>query len=47
MRAEALKIGFKELDDTKYAAVRVHAQLSGEESGCELEHMPFGQTWKP
>jgi len=47
MRAEAMKIGFKELDDTKYAAVRVHTQLSGEESGCELEHSPFGQTWKP
>jgi len=47
MRAEAMKIGFKELDDTKYAAVRVHAQLSGEESGCELEHSPFSQTWKP
>jgi len=47
MRAEALKIGFKELEDTKFAAVRVHAQLSGEESGCELEHVPFSQTWKP
>ncbi|KAI4619125.1 uncharacterized protein J4E87_007712 [Alternaria ethzedia] len=47
IQAEALKNGFRELADTKFAAVRVHAQLSGEESGCELEHMPFGQTWKP
>ena len=47
MRAEALKNGFRELADTKYAGVRVHAHLSGQDSGCELEHMPFGQTWKP
>ena len=47
MRAEALKNGFRELADTKDAGVRVHAHLSGQDSGCELEHMPFGMTWKP
>lgn len=46
MRAEALRIGFKKLWDTKFAAVRVHAQLSGEASNCELEHFPFSQRWK-
>ncbi|CAA9960305.1 hypothetical protein PTT_09732 [Pyrenophora teres f. teres 0-1] len=47
MRAEAMKIGFKKLCDTKYAAVRVHAHLSGEDSNCELEHTPFSRRWKP
>lgn len=47
MRAEAIKIGFKKLWDTKFAAVRVHAHLSGQVSNCELEHLPFSQRWKP
>lgn len=47
MRAEAMKIGFKKLWDTKYAAVRVHAHLSAQDSNCELEHVPFSETWKP
>ncbi|KAH6611842.1 hypothetical protein C7974DRAFT_406397 [Boeremia exigua] len=47
MRAEAMKIGFKKLWDTKFAAVRVHAHLSGQTSDCELEHVPFSQRWKP
>jgi hypothetical protein len=47
MRTEAMKIGFKKLWDTKFAAVRVHAQLSGQDSNCELEHVPFSQRWKP
>jgi hypothetical protein len=47
MRAEAMKIGFKKLEDTRYAAVRVHAHLSGQDSNCELEHVPFSQKWKP
>jgi hypothetical protein len=47
MRAEALKIGFKKLWDTKFAAVPVHAHLSGKDSNCELEHVPFSQRWKP
>jgi hypothetical protein len=46
MRAEAMKIGFKKLWDTKFAAVRVHAHLSGQNSTCELEHVPFNQRWK-
>ncbi|RMZ72066.1 hypothetical protein GMOD_00007057 [Pyrenophora seminiperda CCB06] len=46
MLAEAMKIGFKKLGDTKFAAVRVHAHLSGQDSDCELEHVPFGMTWK-
>ncbi|KAF1920729.1 hypothetical protein BDU57DRAFT_509156 [Ampelomyces quisqualis] len=47
MLAEAMKIGFKKLWDTKFAAVRVHAHLSGQDSNCELEHVPFNQGWKP
>lgn len=47
VRAEAIKIGFKKLWDTKFAAVRVHAHLSGQNSNCELEHVPFSQRWKP
>jgi len=47
IRAEAWKIGFKKLWDTKFAAVRVHAYLSGQDSNCELEHVPFNQSWKP
>lgn len=47
MREEAMKIGFKKLWDTKFAAVRVHAHLSGQISNCELEHVPFSQSWKP
>jgi hypothetical protein len=47
MRAETMKTGFKKLWDTKFAAVRVHAQLSGQDSNCELEHVPFSQRWKP
>jgi hypothetical protein len=46
MRAKAMKIGFKKLWDTKFAAVRVHAHLSGQNSTCELEHVPFNQRWK-
>lgn len=46
MRAEAMRIGFEKLEDTKFAAVRVHAHLSGQDSNCELEHMPFNQRWK-
>jgi hypothetical protein len=47
MRAEAMRIGFKKLWATKFAAVRVHAHLSGQDSSCELEHVPFSQKWKP
>ncbi|KAF2845799.1 hypothetical protein T440DRAFT_493216 [Plenodomus tracheiphilus IPT5] len=47
MRAEAMKTGFKRLWGTKFAAVRVHAYLSGQDSICELEHVPFSQRWKP
>jgi hypothetical protein len=46
MRAEAMKIGFTKLWETKFAAVRVHAHLSGQISNCELEHVPFNQRWK-
>jgi hypothetical protein len=47
MRAEAMKIGFKKLEDTENAAVRVHAHFSGQDSDYELEHIPFSQWWKP
>lgn len=46
MRAEALKIGFEKLWNTKFAAIRVHARLPGQESNCELEHVLFSQSWK-
>ena len=43
MRTEAMKIGFKKPWETKFAAVRVHAHLSGQNSNCELKHVPFNQ----
>ncbi|CAI9626212.1 hypothetical protein GT037_004533 [Alternaria burnsii] len=47
MQAEAMKIGFKKLEDTKHAAVRVYAHLCGQDSDCELEHIPFSHGWEP
>lgn len=46
IRAEAMKIGFKKLRETKFAAVRVHAHHSSQNSNCELEHVPSNQRWK-
>lgn len=49
MQAEALKIGFTKLHNTRDAAQRVHVHLSGQDPKweLELEHEPFAHMWEP